>query len=272
MTIINSYEDLLKKGVYCIKNIYNNKLYIGSTTRAFKYRLDQHLLLLRLNSHHSCHLQRSWNKYGENSFEYSILEFIEDNNIIINREQFWINKYDFKMLYNMSPTASSSLGIKRTPEQIEKMKKLKPSEEVKIKISNTLKKRYQEGLIPYKQQHKWKKVYQFNKQGELLGVFESPMAASKTLNLDFSHILDCCKKKKKYKSVGGFIFSFDSVCAPYKNNRLSPIKITNIFTNETLYFNSINEAVKLTSYPKGTLVKALLYARLMYKTYKIAYI
>jgi predicted GIY-YIG superfamily endonuclease len=63
--------------IYAIKNIQNNKLYIGSTNN-FVLRKDTHLYKLRHNDHHCSHLQNAWNKYGANSFEFIILEKFEN--------------------------------------------------------------------------------------------------------------------------------------------------------------------------------------------------
>ena len=45
-------------GVYCIKNLLNQKVYIGSCI-SFLGRLKRHYYYLRMNKHHSQKLQRS---------------------------------------------------------------------------------------------------------------------------------------------------------------------------------------------------------------------
>lgn len=59
--------------IYQIKNTTTQKTYIGST-KEFASRKARHLRDLRANKHHNIHLQRSFNKYGENVFEFSVLE------------------------------------------------------------------------------------------------------------------------------------------------------------------------------------------------------
>lgn len=78
-------------GIYCIRNIINNKVYIGSSIDCYK-RLSGHIRLLNRNKSKSPHLQRAWNKYGQDSFVCVILEKCEEENLLI-RESFYIDKY-----------------------------------------------------------------------------------------------------------------------------------------------------------------------------------
>jgi len=80
-------------GIYAIMNLVNNKVYVGSTTRSFKTRWDVHQSYLRSNNHHNRHLQYAWNKYGEYSFQFTVLEEIKNDTIIIEREQYWLDKF-----------------------------------------------------------------------------------------------------------------------------------------------------------------------------------
>ena len=76
---IKNPKDLLLCGVYCIKNIKNNKLYIGSTTVQFVKRLNLHVWELNSNKHKNKYLQNSWNKYKEDSFIFEIIEICDKN-------------------------------------------------------------------------------------------------------------------------------------------------------------------------------------------------
>ena len=110
--------------IYQIRNLINNKIYIGSAIN-FSKRCYNHRALLRKNKHHSKHLQSSWNKYGEENFVFEILEKIEDKNKLIEREQFYLDNsksWDDKIGYNMNKSANSRLGTKWTNEQKMKMK------------------------------------------------------------------------------------------------------------------------------------------------------
>lgn len=105
-------------GIYQIKNLVNGKIYIGSSVK-IKDRWSQHISQLSKNKHHSKHLQSSWNKYGQSNFEFSIIEIINDLNIILEREQFYLDfyqSYDSKYGYNNSTKAGSCLGVKHNEE------------------------------------------------------------------------------------------------------------------------------------------------------------
>lgn len=76
--------------IYQIKNKLNNKIYIGSTNN-YKKRFYTHKHELNNNIHKNTHLQRAWNKYGEEAFLFEIIE--ECNSMIkISREQYWLDK------------------------------------------------------------------------------------------------------------------------------------------------------------------------------------
>jgi len=119
---INSYseEDLNKVGVYKILNLVNGKFYIGSTTQSFKKRGVQHYSDLVRGVHKNSYLKYSWNKYGEKSFKFEIVEFCESQDSL-TREQYWLDftkSYDKTIGYNINPLASGTPNM--IPEVIEK--------------------------------------------------------------------------------------------------------------------------------------------------------
>ena len=63
-------------GVYAIVHRDSGTTYIGSTIRSFAHRKCEHLYDLRNNNHTNPHLQRAWNKYGEDAFCFQELEKI----------------------------------------------------------------------------------------------------------------------------------------------------------------------------------------------------
>lgn len=123
----------MKSGVYIIKNLINNKVYVGSASN-FQRRFYLHKRELNNNNHHSNHLQKSWNKYGSSNFEFIILENTECvKDVLLQTEQKYIDLYkssNRKYGYNINPNAESSLGVKRSDEY-----KRKSSESRKGKIS-----------------------------------------------------------------------------------------------------------------------------------------
>jgi group I intron endonuclease len=81
----------MKNGVVGIYAIYRSSQefpeYIGSSSDVLR-RLRYHQWALRRGIHSNIHLQRSWNKYGEQSFWFSGIEECAVEKLI-EREQYW---------------------------------------------------------------------------------------------------------------------------------------------------------------------------------------
>ena len=99
----------MKSGIYKIENLVDGKVYIGSSI-TLERRLSDHRRLLNQKRHGNKHLQRAWDKYGEENFKFSIVKVCDkDENIQL--EQYYIDKLNAcDNGYNISPTAGSSLG------------------------------------------------------------------------------------------------------------------------------------------------------------------
>jgi group I intron endonuclease len=139
----------MNKGViYCIKNKVNEKRYIGQTSDLTK-RFSFHRCYLSIKKHHCEHLQRSWDKYGPESFEWIILEACPIK-ALTEREQHWMDYYRNKGIYNTAPAAGTTRGVKHSLEvrkrQSERLKGIpRPPEVVaKIAAANRGKKRTKE--------------------------------------------------------------------------------------------------------------------------------
>jgi len=90
---INKYRRINMKGIYKIYNKITEKYYIGSTN-SLNMRWKYHLRYLKQNKHWNIHLQRSFNKYGIDKFEFIILEVMPHtvNEIdLLNTEQKWLD-------------------------------------------------------------------------------------------------------------------------------------------------------------------------------------
>ena len=129
----------MKIWIYQIKNKVNNKIYIGSTTN-LERRWENHIHQLKNNIHHSIKLQIAWNKYGEDNFEFSIIEEFnsdnEDDKYI--KEQYYLDLYEpyTDKGYNMSAVADTRKLFKRINSENSVFTKI--TKEVAIAIKREL--------------------------------------------------------------------------------------------------------------------------------------
>lgn len=100
-------------GIYQIANTINGKMYVGSTN-CLARRWPEHRKKLRAQINTCTRLQAAWNKYGEQSFVFSVLEIVGAPQELIAREQFWIDT--LRPGYNIAPAAGSQSGIKHSSE------------------------------------------------------------------------------------------------------------------------------------------------------------
>ena len=221
-----------ESGIYCILNKINGKCYIGSSSDNFSRRWSIHRHQLNKNTHANLHLQSSWNKYGAENFDFSVLEIVEPKSCLI-REQFYID--NIRPEYNILKKAGSPLGYRHSEDSKNKRSISLlghiHSQETKDKISQMAKERFALGSqfhpmfgkkhsnntklkIKQKRQfqdmsHLCKSIKQLNKQtGEVIKIWDSIKSASKTLNIGGGNISSACNKNSNLKSAGGFRWEF----------------------------------------------------------------
>ena len=127
-------------GIYQIKNIITGDFYIGSSNNINR-RLYLHKYSLKKQNHHSIVLQRAFNKYGEENFEFIVLEECEKE-YLINKEQYYLDNYN--PIYNINKIAENCTGRILSEESRKKIslknKGRKLSEDVKKRMSEYKKK------------------------------------------------------------------------------------------------------------------------------------
>jgi group I intron endonuclease len=113
----------MNTGVYIIRNIINGKIYIGSAVN-LERRLKYHRWALNKETHSNIYLQRAWNKDGEEFFVFEEYFYCEVKDLIFH-EQLTIDasivRYGRENIYNISPTAGSTLGRKHSEETKKKI-------------------------------------------------------------------------------------------------------------------------------------------------------
>ena len=92
-------------GIYEIRNVVNDKVYIGQS-KDIMSRWRDHIARLKNHKHDNQYLQNAWNKYGAEVFSFSILETCEPDFDKLNELEIkWIerkNALDDKYGYNIA--------------------------------------------------------------------------------------------------------------------------------------------------------------------------
>lgn len=167
--------------IYCFTNKINNKKYIGSTIQSDpKIRYNQHMYNARHKESikYDYPLYQAIRKYGEENFDFEILEQIEcDEDEIRKIEQKYIIK-----LNTLSPNGYNqtldTFHPRNDPKTYEKMKNTK--------------------------RELAKQVAEVDSQNNIIKIWRSIVDCSEQTNLGEKHIADCCRGERH--STGGRTF------------------------------------------------------------------
>lgn len=241
-------------GIYNIVSKIDGKLYIGYATD-IKKRWSKHRSNLKSKSHKNIHLQRAYDKYGENNFKFERIE-ICDREQLPAREHYWctlLNVHNDNCGYNIEPTSDTKYH-NRSKETIEK-----------VRISNTGKKRTVETCRKLSELHKGRKhspetiekrvvanrgkkkrprseeqkqemsinrsketILQFDLEGNLIAEWRSATYAAKISGMVHSAIVRNCNGT--YKQHKGYIWKYkdeklrEKKYEPYMSKRKNPLK------------------------------------------------
>lgn len=156
-------------GIYKITCSGNNKSYIGQSV-SIKRRWRDHLAELRRGAHYNNYLQNAFNKYGEESFSFEILELCPQSKLN-EREQFYIKLLDtFQNGFNCD-LGGCNISGEANP---------------KYGKSGVFSPRFID------------LVYQLSPKGEIVNVYESNNLAAKAIGGQASHIQECLKSWREH--------------------------------------------------------------------------
>ena len=131
--------------IYKIVNLVNDKFYVGSTIHK-KVRFRQHRKLLRGNRHHCKHLQAAWNKYGEDKFDFRVIEEVPDGVSLHDAETRYLEEHVGKP-YCYNSGWSAKAPWRNAPPEVTPFYGRARSPEERAKISASLKSFYAENYF-----------------------------------------------------------------------------------------------------------------------------
>lgn len=195
----------IKNVIYKITNTVNGKFYIGSASYYDK-RIGTHISLLRQKKHKNPYLQNAWDKYGEDAFKFEVIEQLNKQYQLLEREQYWLDYtqcYKRNIGYNCAKIAGSNLGMKL-------------SKETKQKISNYWKgrpksKKHIEKFIEVQTKMNGKPVIQYDSKMNFIQEYKSISEASRVSGMSITCISRQCSKLKGKLKPRQFIFRYKDI-------------------------------------------------------------
>ena len=126
-------------GIYLITNMVNGKIYVGQAVDIEK-RWGYHKAKLNGGYHSNKHLQRAWNKYGADSFSFTVLTECAEEQLNTMEEYFifCLDSYDSRVGYNKNYGGGSGRPTEETKRKLSENNAMKRPE-VRKKVSESSK-------------------------------------------------------------------------------------------------------------------------------------
>jgi hypothetical protein len=234
----------MKSGIYSITNLKNGKVYIGYA-KNIRIRWNHHRSALRLGKHPNKHLQDSWNRHGESSFEFKVVELCTEE-LLCRREDDWCKLLQtHKKGYNMRLTDPSKATGAASTETIEKIRKALTGRKSSKSAVDNLRKSIGRAVVVLT-----------SDEGKYVAEFETISDAESYTGVGKGNIFSIMTKKgkKSHKSGNGYTFVYRDEYDPKKDytvRRLTgkylqkPIWMCDPVTCKKLKrFNSVSEATE----------------------------
>lgn len=111
-------------GIYAIRCLKNDRIYIGSTKQSFRARFSNHCKFLSQGKLSNKELQNDYNLYGSENFQFEIISIImKEENIEIGEQQFINSMNPYYNVYRIAKNSSTTnLNKKFTDEHKEKIR------------------------------------------------------------------------------------------------------------------------------------------------------
>ena len=251
--------------IYKITNNINNKIYIGKTTNNLEYRWKEHIKDSKYNTNNKFY--NAINKYGAENFTPSVIEDNIDNELLNDKECYYIELFDsFKNGYNSTLGGEGNTKINHKEvmvlweegydcSQIGQKLNCSYIAIMYITMANGItSEQRRERSAQHRMQINGTPVLQYDLQGKLINRYISSGDAAQQLSINQSEINRCCTRQRNTYSAGGFIWkeenNFEDVSIWVELNKTKHGKTAvNQYTTNDEYirsFESISEASKTT--------------------------
>lgn len=243
-------QDLAKiSAVYCIYNKLNGFEYIGSTSNLYN-RMLKHRALLRHNKHANPNLQKDWNKYGEDAFDYRIVELCTPEQLKV-REDYYIKNQ--LVGYNLADGALHYSFL----------------EDSRRRMSEGRKAGFANGNI---QCYQKKKVYKYDLDGNLVAEYDSLKEAAIAENINRSSIKRCLSGI--FSQSNGFRWSLtktESLGKYEKPKHIVPNRYTYIVSDEStvIEFDGCKACAEYFNVSKNSIEQVIRNGNIYRKKYMI---
>ena len=244
-----------KCGIYCIKNIVNNKCYIGSSTHIY-YRIRRHKSDLIRKVHANPILQNAYNKYGADSFVVSIIEECTEDRVLV-REQYYIDT--ILPVYNITKEVINN----------------RPSTESRLKISNTMKAKVQAGIrVNPMNEDKRKEINLYDCKCNFIKRFDSYNDAGRYLKVLYPRLtpdsISIVVKSRRGRYKDYYLIKPNAQCdTSNPRNEFVNIKVTDVITNTETVFKSLKDITEHLNCSKSAIHTAIRKNRPLLKKYKV---
>jgi group I intron endonuclease len=222
-------ENAEKAFVYRWTNKINGKEYLGSTSKGkkrLKFYFDKGSIQRVKTPIYMALL-----KYGYANFTFEIIKYCKPEDAVM-LEQKYLDKYDFN--YNINAQANSNLGYKHTEITLAKMKGRQ-----NLKGYKHSKENIQKAIERQKNKETLKRRKRAEEKMDLLNLFDSNNIPASALNI---------AQQLSNSTLISSASVLEQSVTLVKNNssnrqrNILSVKITDILTNKSIYFNSVREA------------------------------
>lgn len=132
--------------IYTIRNVVNDKFYVGSTTNT-RERFRNHRNKLRRGCHHTPHLQAAWLKHGEDCFKFEVVEYVDSVENLQAAEDRWLELHVGKP-YCYNAGLRSGAPWRGIATELHPNYGRPKTDAERAAISATIRQRYEEGFDP----------------------------------------------------------------------------------------------------------------------------